>query len=338
MIQDFKFAFRQLIKTPGFTAIAVLTLAIAIGVNSAVFALVNGVILRPVVPLRPAEVVNVFTARQGAAHDYRPFSYNEFSTLRENNDVFADVAAMQFALAGIGRDEGMRRSFVFLTSSNFFSLMGVKPVVGRFYDAAECRPDANIPVVVASYPYWKKLGGTRGFHRQTTDGQWADLHLDRGNAGWFRGHERLARTRSLVAARRLFAARLGLQRHERQDGTDRAEELHAQSDRPDASWPNDRFDQAAPAGAGQTTDRGPAARCDRRARVANPGAIAFQHQHHAVGRRAGWAHRHPAARDGRSGPAHRLSQSGQYAPRARGESRQGNRAPTRARRESLADR
>ncbi len=159
MIQDFKFAFRQLIKTPGFTAIAVLTLAIAIGVNSAVFALVNGVILRPVVPLRPAEVVNVFTARQGAAHDYRPFSYNEFSTLRENNDVFADVAAMQFALAGIGRDEGMRRSFVFLTSSNFFSLMGVKPVVGRFYDAAECRPDANIPVVVASYPYWKKLGG-----------------------------------------------------------------------------------------------------------------------------------------------------------------------------------
>ena len=159
MIQDFKFAFRQLIKTPGFTAIAVLTLAIAIGVNSAVFALVNGVILRPVVPLRPAEVVNVFTARQGAAHDYRSFSYNEFSTLQENNDVFADVAAMQFALAGIGREEGMRRSFVFLTSSNFFSLLGVKPVVGRFYDAAECRPDANISVVVASYPYWKKLGG-----------------------------------------------------------------------------------------------------------------------------------------------------------------------------------
>ena len=97
MIHDFKFAFRQLIKTPGFTAIAVLTLAVAIGVNSAIFALVNGVILRPVVPLRPAEVVNVFTARQGAAHDYRPFSYNEFSTLKENNDAFADVAAASSA-------------------------------------------------------------------------------------------------------------------------------------------------------------------------------------------------------------------------------------------------
>src|SRR6476620_7549022 len=159
MLQDFKFAFRQLIKTPGFTAIAVLTLAIAIGVNSAVFALVNSVILRPLVPLRPAEVVNVFTARQGAAHDYRPFSYNEFAALREINDGFADVAAMAFALAGIGRDDNMRRSFIFLTSENFFPLMGVKPLVGRFYDAAECKPGANIPVVVTSYPYWKKLGG-----------------------------------------------------------------------------------------------------------------------------------------------------------------------------------
>ena len=159
MIQDFRFAFRQLVKTPGFTTIAVLTLAVAIGVNSAVFALVNGVILRPVVPLRPAEVVNVFTARQGAAHDYRPFAYNEFSALRENSDVFADVAATGFALAGIGREEAMRRSFVFLTSENFFSLMGVTPAVGRFFDVAECRPDANMPVAVASYAYWKKLGG-----------------------------------------------------------------------------------------------------------------------------------------------------------------------------------
>ena len=159
MIQDFRFAFRQLLKTPGFTAIAVLTLAIAIGVNSAIFALVNSVILRPVVPLRPAEVVNVFTAQQGATHDYRPFSYNELRALRENNDVFSDVAGEAFGLAGIGRDEAMRRSFIFLTSENFFSLMGEKPALGRFYDAAESRPNANIPVVVASYPYWKKLGG-----------------------------------------------------------------------------------------------------------------------------------------------------------------------------------
>ena len=59
MIQDFKFALRHLLKAPGFTATAVLTLALAIGVNSAIFALINSVVLHPVVPLRPNEVVNV---------------------------------------------------------------------------------------------------------------------------------------------------------------------------------------------------------------------------------------------------------------------------------------
>ncbi len=159
MLNDFKFALRQLAKSPAFTVIAVLTLAVAIGVNSAIFALVRNVILKPVVPVRPEEVVNVFTAQQNATHDYRQFSYREFSTLRENTGVFAEVAAMQFALAGIGRGESMRRSFVFLGSENFFPLMGVKPALGRFYDAAECRPNANIPVAVASYSFWKRLGG-----------------------------------------------------------------------------------------------------------------------------------------------------------------------------------
>src|SRR5207248_7148769 len=95
MIQDFKFALRQLLKAPGFTATAVLTLALAIGVNSAIFALINSVVLHPVVPLRPTEVVNVFTARQNASHDYRQFSYNEYRELRENGgDGFACLEAL----------------------------------------------------------------------------------------------------------------------------------------------------------------------------------------------------------------------------------------------------
>ena len=164
MIQDFKFAIRQLLKAPGFTAVAVLTLALAIGVNSAIFALINGVVLRPMVPLRPTEVVNVFTARQNATHDYRQFSYNEFRELRENGkDVFADVGAVDFAVAGIGRDHDMRRSFAFLTSENYFSLMGVQAWRGRFYTAEECRPNANIPVVVASYGFWKRMGRRSNF-------------------------------------------------------------------------------------------------------------------------------------------------------------------------------
>src|SRR5437868_13333371 len=149
MIQDFKFAFRQLRKSPGFTSVAVLTLALAIGVNSAIFALINGVVLRSPIPLRPHEVVNIFTARQNASHDYRQFSYNEYRELRDNRgDVFVDLAALEFAVAGIGRDHEMRRSFAFLTSENYFSLMGVRPARGRFYNAEECAPEANIAVVV----------------------------------------------------------------------------------------------------------------------------------------------------------------------------------------------
>src|SRR5947207_13564439 len=164
MIQDFKFALRQLLKAPGFTATAVLTLALAIGVNSAIFALINSVVLHPVVRLRPNEVVNVFTARQNASHDYRQFSYNEYRELRENGgDVFADLAVIEFAVAGIGRDHEMRRSFAFLTSENYFSMMGAQPFRGRFYDAEECKPNANTAVVVASYGFWKRNGARADF-------------------------------------------------------------------------------------------------------------------------------------------------------------------------------
>ncbi|CAN5523223.1 ABC transporter permease [soil metagenome] len=163
MIQDFRFALRQLLKSPGFTALAVITLALAIGVNAAIFSLVNGVVLRPVVPVRPDEVVNLFTARQGASKDYRQFSYAEYRALRESTDVFADVSAVKFALAGLGRNEGLRRSFAFLTSENFFSMMGARPAAGRFYNAEESRPNANIPVVIVSHSYWKKMGAKRDF-------------------------------------------------------------------------------------------------------------------------------------------------------------------------------
>ena len=70
----FRFALRTLAKSPGFAAVAIATLAIAIGVNSAIFSLVNGVMLRPLVPDKPEEVVNLFTARKEANRDYRQFS------------------------------------------------------------------------------------------------------------------------------------------------------------------------------------------------------------------------------------------------------------------------
>src|SRR5688572_14660795 len=104
MLSDLRFAFRTLAKTPGFAIIAILTLALAIGVNSALFTLVHGVLLRQVIPQEPARVVNLFTARQGAAKDYRQFSHAEYQTLRNAKDTFADVLAMNPILAGIGSD------------------------------------------------------------------------------------------------------------------------------------------------------------------------------------------------------------------------------------------
>jgi putative ABC transport system permease protein len=164
MMRDFRFASRQLLKAPGFTTVAILTLALAIGVNSAIFALINGVVLKPVVPVRPNEVANVFTARHNASHDYRQFSYNEYRELRENGaDVFVNVAALEFAVAGIGREHEMRRSFAFLTSENYFPMMGVQPFRGRFYTAEECKPNANIAIVVTSYGFWKRNGGRGNF-------------------------------------------------------------------------------------------------------------------------------------------------------------------------------
>jgi len=162
-MSDLRFAFRTLAKSPGFSVVAIATLAIAIGVNTAIFSLVNGLMLRPMVPYKPAEVVNIFTARKQADRDFRPFSHAEFTAIRETNPVFQDVAAFAFSLVGMGRDEGMHRSFVFFVSENFFPLLGVHPVAGRFFNADESGPNADIPVVVSSYSLWKRMGGRPDF-------------------------------------------------------------------------------------------------------------------------------------------------------------------------------
>jgi len=160
-MHDLKLACRILLKSPGFTAVAVLTLALAIGVNSAIFSLVNSLLLRPLALEKPEEVVNVFTARKDATRDYRQFAYSEFSALRENKDVLADVAALSFGLAGLSPESGgdVRRSFVVIASEEFFRLLGARPVVGRFFNAEESRPNSRVPVIVLSHSFWQRLGG-----------------------------------------------------------------------------------------------------------------------------------------------------------------------------------
>jgi predicted permease len=160
MIADLRLALRLLVKSPGFSAVAIGTLALAIGANSAIFSLVHGLLLKPMAPERPDEVVNVFTARKDATRDYRQFSHAEYLALRDSREVFSGVAALGFGLAGVGAEGGeMRRSFVVIASEEFFRVLGARPQAGRFFTVEESRPNARIPVAVLSHPFWRRLGG-----------------------------------------------------------------------------------------------------------------------------------------------------------------------------------
>ncbi|HUG12046.1 MAG TPA: ABC transporter permease [Opitutaceae bacterium] len=165
MLSDLRFSIRLLAKTPGFTATALITLALALGANSAVFSLVNAALLRPTLPEDNGKVVSVFNARQGADRDFRRFSLAEYEVLRDARGVFSDVAALAKARAGISasRDEAMSRSLVHLTSESFFSLFGTEPAQGRFFNVEESRPNAGMPVAVASHAAWQRMGSRPDF-------------------------------------------------------------------------------------------------------------------------------------------------------------------------------
>lgn len=172
MLSDFKIAARLLAKSPGFTAVAVLTLALATGVNSAVIALINATILRPVVTQQPEQIVNLFNGQQGATRNFRLFSRSEYLLLGEAQDTFAAVSATYLTSAGVTANDGeVRRLAGFFTTENYFSMLGVKPALGRFYNADECLPNANIPVVVTSHGLWQRSGGQPDFVGST-------LHLN----------------------------------------------------------------------------------------------------------------------------------------------------------------
>jgi len=158
MLSDFRFAFRLLVKSPGFTVLAVLSLAAAIGVNSGIFSIVDAAFLRPFIALRPDEVVDVFTARKEAEQDYRQFSYPEFMALSEPNEIFSDLGAMEYTSAGVRFGDSTRRSITFLVSEGYFRIHGVQPALGRVFTAEESHAGAAMPVAVLSNALWQRLG------------------------------------------------------------------------------------------------------------------------------------------------------------------------------------
>jgi len=162
LLKDFRHSIRLLRKTPGFTSVAVLILALGIGANAAVFSLVNALVLQPRAG-RIDQLVGVFS-RDRVKHDrYRDFSYPAYVELRDRGDVFGSLMAHAFSLVGIGDGESTKRTFAAIVSSNYFKTLGVSLLAGRAFTMDEERPGSRAPVAIASYAVWRTTGFSPAF-------------------------------------------------------------------------------------------------------------------------------------------------------------------------------
>jgi putative ABC transport system permease protein len=159
--KDVRFALRTLTESPAFTTVAVVTLAIGIGANTAIFTFVNEFIFSPRPFPDDAQVVQVYQQDRKRPHLFRPFSYPTYSDIREQSAtkaVFSGVLAHNSAMVSIGEGETSRRTFVDMVSSNYFRTLEVPIVRGRAFLPEEEVPGSAVPVVIASYLYWQKTG------------------------------------------------------------------------------------------------------------------------------------------------------------------------------------
>jgi predicted permease len=158
-IQDLRFGTRMLFRSPGFTLAAALVLGLGIGANSAMFSLVNAFLLKPLVTQNPEQLVGCYSRDTQKPDAYRAFSYPNYADLRDNNPVFSSLTAHNLALVGAQEGDTTRRTFTDVVASNYFATFGVPLFRGRAFTADEERPGAAKPVVIVSYPFWKKSGG-----------------------------------------------------------------------------------------------------------------------------------------------------------------------------------
>lgn len=163
-MQDLRYGVRMLIKQPGFTLIAVLTLALGIGANTAIFSLTNALLFRPLPVPQPEQVVTV-SRGDGMGE---PLSYPDFVTLRERNGALSGLAASHYTELSFGhgsRSEVVRGELV---SSDYFDVLRVQPVLGRGFLPEEERTLGTQPVVVISYGFWQsRLNGDPNIIGQT---------------------------------------------------------------------------------------------------------------------------------------------------------------------------
>ncbi len=156
--QDVRYAFRMLAKNPGFTAVAVLTLALGIGANTALFSVVNGVLLNPLPYPHPEQLVTLRESKPNFATG--SISYPNFLDWQKDNRTFASMAILRgnrsFILTGLGEAEQVDAVFV---STGFFEQLGVSLVLGRAFAPGEDRIGAA-PTVMITAGFWKRKFGS----------------------------------------------------------------------------------------------------------------------------------------------------------------------------------
>ncbi len=155
ILQDLRFGARMLMKNPGFTLIAVFTLALGIGANTAVFSLVNTLFLRPL-PLKDAErLVGIYEFRNGRV-GLEDLSYTDYLDYRDRNTVFAGLAASAGVWVWLTEGETSSEHNGQLVSANYFSVLGAQPHLGRFFLPEEDATPGARPVAVISYQFWQQ--------------------------------------------------------------------------------------------------------------------------------------------------------------------------------------
>jgi predicted permease len=148
--QDLRFALRQLRRSPGFAAAAVLTLALAIGANAVVFSIMNAFILRP---LNVAHAESLYGLWRQPANDMAE-SYPDYLDLRDRNRSFDALVAYNAAEIGLDTGEGPSRAWVEEATGNYFDALGVRPYLGHFFHASDEHGPNSAPYIVLTYSFW----------------------------------------------------------------------------------------------------------------------------------------------------------------------------------------
>jgi putative ABC transport system permease protein len=153
--QDLRFSLRAFGKSPWFAFLAVVTLALGLAVNTTVFSVVNGLLLRPL-PVPNAEQITVLALQQNHEHDFQRFSYPDYVDLKAQSDGFSDIFGYQLTLTGFIFDGKGDHCVVGKVTGNYFSALGIRPARGRFILPSEGQVPGADPIVVLGYSYWQK--------------------------------------------------------------------------------------------------------------------------------------------------------------------------------------